>query len=145
MLDYETLDAIADAYTPLLALAALALLLRPLFARHWQVLGARMTRLAAGAFVAYGLMFLDSRLQLWPAMGMDYSTHTAAALALVMFLAAHAPTTRRACWISLAGYVLLMLYQRYHTVADIVTTAIVVGMLYLPVVLPLHRKRRHGA
>jgi hypothetical protein len=143
MLDYETLDAIADAYTPLLALGGLVLLLHPLLKRQWQVLGTRMTRLAAGMLVAYGLMFLDNRLQIWPAVGMDYSTHTAVALVLVMFISAHAPKTRWPCWVSLLAYALLMLYQRYHTVPDIVTTAAVVGMFYLPVIFPFHRKRRH--
>lgn len=142
MSSYETLDAIADAYTPLLALAGFALLLRPLFALRWQVLGIRLSRLAAGALVAYGLMFVDNRLLLWPAMGLDYSTHTAVALVLVMFLSAHMARARRLCWISLFAYALLMLYQRYHTIADIVTTAAVVGMLYLPAVFPFQRNRR---
>jgi hypothetical protein len=139
MPSYQTLDTIADIYTPLLAIAALAVLLRPPGKLQWQVLGARMARLAAGALVAYGLMFLDNWLQVWPAFGMDYSTHTAVALVLAMFIAVNAPKARWWCWISLLAYAVLMLAQRYHTAADIVTTALAAGVLYLPAVM--ERKR----
>jgi hypothetical protein len=27
--------------------------------------------------IGYGLMFLNNRFQIWPAFGLDYSTHTA--------------------------------------------------------------------
>lgn len=145
MPSYETLDTIADAYTPLLALAALVLLMSPLFAQRWQVLRVRISRLGAGALVAYGLMFLDNRLVIWPALGLDYSTHTAVALVLVMFLAAHSRKARLPGWLSLFAYLLLMLYQRYHTVGDIASTLAVAGLLYLPVVSPLHWCRRPAA
>ncbi len=144
MPSYETLDAIADLYTPLLALAALAVLLRAPGGLQWQVLGARMARLAAGALVAYGLMFLDNWLQLWPALGMDYSTHTAVALVLAMFIAAHAPNVRLWCGVSLLAYAALMLVQRYHTAADIVTTALVAGGLYLPAVKERKKERKRA-
>ena len=134
MPDYETLDTIADAYTPLLAFAALAVLVPALLARQWREVGARMASLAAGALVAYGLMFLDDRLRLWPAAGLDYSTHTAVALVLGMFLSVHSRRMRPACWASLSAYALLMVYQGYHSAADILTTAVVVGVLYLPAV-----------
>lgn len=142
MPSYATLDAIADAYTPLLALACLVLLLRPLHALQWQALGLRMTSLAAGASIAYGLMFMDNRLAIWPALGLDYSTHTAVALVLAMFLSRHWPKARWPGWLSLCAYGLLMLYQRYHTVADIVSTAAAVGVLYLRADLLLHRLTR---
>lgn len=142
MPDYETLDVIADAYTPLLALGCIGFLLQPLAKLHLRLLVTRMARIFAGALVAYGLMFLDHWLQPWPAMGLDYSTHTAVALVLVMFLSTHSRQTRWVWPASLVGYALLMMYQRYHTLADIVTTAIVVGLLYLPVVFPLFRNHR---
>lgn len=143
MPSYATLDAIADAYTPLLALASLVLLLRPLRALQWQVLGLRLASLAAGALIAYGLMFMDDRLAIWPVAGLDYSTHTAVALVLVMFLSRHWPKARWPGWLSLCAYGLLMLYQQYHTVADIVSTAAAVGILYLRADLLLHRPARH--
>jgi hypothetical protein len=83
---------------------------------------------AVVAFVAYGFMFLDRRLNIWPAFGLDYSTHTAIALGLVIFLSFN---MRKLVtfWIgSLVSYVLLMWYQRYHTIADIATTGVAVGI-----------------
>lgn len=141
MPSYETLDAVADAYTPLLALACLAILVRTLRVLQWKALGLRMTSLAAGVCIAYGLMFLDNRFQVWPAAGLDYSTHTAVALVLVMFLSAHWPAVRWLSPLSLLAYALLMVYQRYHTVADIASTAAIVGLLYLPAVMPLFHRR----
>ena len=144
MLSYATLDAIADAYTPLLALACLAILLRPLRALQWRVLGLRMTSLAAGALVAYGLMFLDNWLAIWPMAQLDYSTHTAVALVLVIFLSRSWPASRLWCWVSLCAYGLLMLFQRYHSVADILTTAVVVAVMYLRADLLIHRVARRA-
>lgn len=142
MPSYATLDAIADAYTPLLALACLVLLLRPLRALQWRVLCLRLASLAAGAFVAYGLMFLDNRLAIWPTVRLDYSTHTAVALVLAIFLARRWPASRLLCWMSLCAYGLLMLYQRYHTAADILSTAAVVAVLYLRADLLIYRPAR---
>ncbi|WP_420473933.1 hypothetical protein [Noviherbaspirillum sp. ST9] len=144
MPSYATLDAIADTYTPLLALACLVLLLRPLRALQWRVLGIRAASLAAGAFVAYGLMFMDNRLEIWPIAQLDYSTHTAVALVLAIFLTRYWPASRLICWVSLGAYGLLMLYQRYHSLADILSTAAVVAVLYLRAELFIHRLARRA-
>lgn len=141
MPSYETLDTIADAYTPLLALACLALLVRPLGGKRWQAFGLRTASLATGMLIAYGLMFLDEWLRIWPATGLDYSTHTAVALILAMFISANSPKARLPCWLSLLAYALLMLYQCYHTAADIGSTAAMVGALYLPVAKRLRQEQ----
>ncbi len=39
-----------------------------------------------GLVVAYTIMFVDNALLLWPQFNMDYSTHTAVALVLVITL-----------------------------------------------------------
>jgi hypothetical protein len=75
--------------------------------------------------IAYGLMFLDLRLQIWPARGLDYSTHTAVALALVAFLSFNKPNLLILWLGSLIAYLLLMLYQRYHTFSDIALTSVI--------------------
>jgi hypothetical protein len=59
-------------------------------------------------------------------MGLDFSTHTAVAVALVVSLCAIKPSTWFGWVAVLFGYFALMLYQRYHTVADIVTTAAII-------------------
>lgn len=142
MPSYATLDAIADVYTPLLVLASLVLLWRPLRALQWRVLGIRMASLAAGACVAYGLMLIDNRLEIWPMARLDYSTHTAVALVLAIFLSRNWPASRLMCWVSLGAYGLLMLYQHYHSLADILSTAAVVAVLYLRADLFIHRVAR---
>jgi hypothetical protein len=128
MPSYETLDAIADSYNPSLALISLALVAAGLLRAQWRVAGTRALAVAIVASVAYGLMFVDRRWNVWSAFGLDYSTHTALSLGLVIFLSFSAPR-----WIvlwtgSFAGYVLLMLYQRYHSISDIATTGAVVGV-----------------
>lgn len=127
MLSYEILDAIADAYNPLLGVISLALIAAPLFSRRWRATGIRGLHLTVGLVIAYGLMFLDNALGIWPRFGLDYSTHTAVACVLAVFLAVHAP---RLVWLwigSLVAYLVLMLYQGYHVPLDVATTAVVVA------------------
>ena len=59
---------------------------------------------------------------------MDYSTHTALSLVLTLFLATGHRKYRGLVAASFVAYLLLMLYQGYHTVADIVSTAAAVGL-----------------
>lgn len=126
MTTYEILDAIADSYNPLLFLGYIVLAVV-----YWR----RGDRLAAakgftGIFAAYVLMFIDNALQLWATMDLDYSTHSAVALALIAF---HVHKRR---WndsvtiglsVSLVLYYALEVYQQYHTAMDIITTGIVLG------------------
>ena len=128
MTRYELLDRLADAYVPALGLVWLgACVLSGL--RHGPRAGLARLFLGLGAMVfAYGLMWLDARFGFWPRFGLDYSTHAAVALA---FATAIMPNWRRARWpvaVSLVAYVLLMLVQRYHTVADIASTTAVLAL-----------------
>ena len=127
MLSYQTLDAIADAYNPLLALIALTFIMKSVFQLQWKVSGIRLMAFIMIAIVAYGLMFLDHQYHLWHYWGLDYSTHTAVALGLVLLLSFISPRFVMLWMISFLGYALLMLYQRYHTVSDILTTGIAVS------------------
>lgn len=122
MPSYETLDLIADAYIPLLAVISVAFILVPVRHMRWRDMARRLFAFALLGVIAYGLMFLDVRLQIWPRVGLDYSTHTAVALVLVIFLSV---VGLRLWWLwllSFLSYLLLMLYQEYHTVADMATT-----------------------
>lgn len=139
MPSYETLDAIADAYNPLLALVSLLLIAARVFRTRWKLAGVGMAGFMAVALVSYGLMFLDRHLGIWPAFGLDYSTHTATAFGLVILLSIEARRLAALWSISFICYVLLMLYQRYHTVTDVVTTAVVVGFPLVLILLYLHR------
>ena len=127
MLNYETLDAIADAYTPLLALLAFGMVVYGLWMAQWKLSAIRSLSLVSIAFIAYGFMMLDAYLNIDFFLSLDYSTHTAVSLGLIIFLCFNA---RRLTivWIgSFILYLMLMLYQQYHTIADILVTGVVVG------------------
>ncbi len=128
MLTYEQLDAVADSVNP--ALLAVTLVvpwapgvrgkLRPI---RWIV----ATALALG--VVYSLRFIDEKLGLWPAWGLDYSTHSALAIALVTLWLFASKTWAALGFCIFTSYAILMVYQHYHTWADILTTALIVGPL----------------
>jgi hypothetical protein len=72
---------------------------------------------------AYLLHFVDRAFGIWKGFDLDYSTHTAVAVALGTSLArlgwAWAVATA-ALWVA---YTMLMIQMGYHTLADILTTA----------------------
>ncbi|MGH8591258.1 MAG: hypothetical protein ACREXX_18655, partial [Gammaproteobacteria bacterium] len=81
---YESLDIIADAVNP--ALALLALVFPWLDHEAIRRCGSRWsfwTRTLLSLAVVYVLMFVDERFRLWPALGLDYSAHTAFAVAII--------------------------------------------------------------
>ena len=134
MLDYETLDIIADTYIPALAILSILNLSRSAIARNWGRLSLEVLFLVYAFTLAYGLMFIDNQFALWPTFGLDYSTHTAVAMVLVVFLGLRIKSAW-AFWLgSLVGYALLMLYQDYHSISDIITTALALCIFLLPVV-----------
>lgn len=128
----HTLDQIADTYTPLLlVIALLDLVLRWRNGDKLQAL-----KLLYAVVVVYGWMFTDNRFQLWHSLGLDYSTHTAAALALVIAI-----TLRKRLAVklvlasSLVLYGCLMNLLGYHSWLDMLSTATIVALSMLPVVL----------
>lgn len=134
MLSHGTLNAIIQAYNPTLGALALGMIGAALAARQWRVGGVRALHLVIGLLIAYGLMFIDNRLRIWPYFDLDYSTHTAVTVILVTYLGIHARKAMPLWIVSTFAYFLLMVYQKFHTIADIVTTAIVV---MLPLILIL--------
>jgi len=73
-------------------------------------------------------MWVDSITQLWGQLSLDYSSHTAVAVAL---LGAICASSRRLGFLAAALiglYVPLMIYQGYHSLADIASTALAVGV-----------------
>lgn len=85
------------------------------------------TYLCAAAAVAavYLLRFVDARYLLWPSVGLDFSTHTAFATALLTSLAMF---DRRWAWPALLALTLysgLVVALRYHSVLDVVTASLV--------------------
>jgi small-conductance mechanosensitive channel len=67
-------------------------------------------------------MFIDNMVGIWPSFGLDYSTHTAVSLSIALSLCVLVLKARTIMACTFLMYMLLMLYQEYHTALDIVTT-----------------------
>lgn len=130
---YETLDTIADAYTPLLLILFLIGLGVKLYRRwpNYREVVLHFGFLLGLLIVSYGFMFIDKALGWWPAFGSDYSTHTAVALSLVFALCILAPHFAKSIAGSMLAYAALMVYQQYHSVLDIISTAFVISLFAL--------------
>lgn len=142
MLSYATLDAIADSYNPLLLILSLISMGFTLFNSRWRNLQLQLIGFATVAVVAYGLMLLDKKYGIWPQFGLDYSTHTATSLGMVLFLSYCTPRLGIYFVGSFLAYALLMLYQKYHTPLDIISTGLAVGPLIGISLLLLYRAKR---
>lgn len=134
LLSYQTLDTIADAYVPALAIIALVSMAAKLGQPRLAL--KEFCAFALLAFLAYGIMFMDATHRLWASQGWDYSTHTATAAACVWYLFWLHKSKRvlggffQQPWIyvfwpiSLVGYLALMRYQQYHNWPDMLTTLV---------------------
>lgn len=146
-MSYDTLDTIADAYTPLLLILFLIGLGVKLYLcwPNYRESVLHFGFLFLLLIVSYGLMFIDNSFGLWPAFGSDYSTHTAVALSLVFALCVLTP--RHTKWIagSMFAYAALMVYQRYHSVVDIVSTAAVISLFALLFFRVMSNKKKRVA
>ena len=81
-------------------------------------------------------MFTDNRFQLWHSLGLDYSTHTAAALALVICIAVRKRLSVKIVLASsLVLYGCLMSLLAYHSWSDMLSTAAIIALCVLPVLL----------
>lgn len=134
MPSYQTLDTIADAYLPVLGILQLWLIVAALRHKAWRQAAVLTVMVLGGLVIAYGMMFIDQTYLLWQRLGLDYSTHTAVALVLVSAWAVYNQRGRLIGPLSLFLYCLLMLFQHYHTPADILSTAAIIGLLDMPVI-----------
>ncbi|WP_019613114.1 hypothetical protein [Psychromonas ossibalaenae] len=124
----------ADLYTPLLVLAYLYY-----WKKETQVKRRlRIIVLLLSLTLVYGLMLLDNSLKIWPALAMDYSTHSALALVFVIDISMKNKKMLLFAPLSLFIYFYLMWFLDYHSVADMLTTS----MVLLPVLFYLHKKGR---
>ena len=122
---FEILDLVADSYNPLILLIALVLSLRAIHEKKIVKALRNIGMLLVTIIPVYALMLIDKKVEIWLSMGLDYSTHTALAAVITMYIAKE---TRFALQIftSTALYIGLMLYQEYHTLLDIVSTLVVI-------------------
>jgi len=127
MLSYEQWDMIADAYVPLLGVLCIVVLVRRLWIQRLESCR-RGLYLIVLVGIVYGVMFADKWGSLWGKLSLDYSTHTALAMALVVFLFPRHRLVRISLVSSFFAYLGLMLYQEYHSMADIVSTIAVISI-----------------
>lgn len=118
------LDAVADSFNPLLAVLALA---APFLRRARTLKTTIVFYVSAGAAIGfvYFVRAVDLQYQVWARFGIDYSTHSAFAASLVASLSAFHRRWMRPLLVVTALYFVLQLVMRYHTVADILTSACV--------------------
>ncbi len=126
MLTYEQLDFIADLYIPIIGIMSLCFLVNVVRVAGLLNAVTYLGLLGAGVVYIYGLMFVDRYFLIWPSLGLDYSTHTALALVFVVFLALKSVRLMIFSVLSMLFYAGLMVYQGYHSVLDIVSTALIV-------------------
>lgn len=137
MLTYEQWDTIADVYIPLLLLLSLCHLAYFISKKEIRKAATIFTATVLSVFYIYAWMFLDQALLIWPSFSvagqvLDYSTHTALAWVFVCQLIMINKTSLYASVVSMVLYLALMLYQQYHSIADMVTTtAVVLPILYV--------------
>ena len=140
---YEQLDAIADGINPVLAVLTLVLpfLTRP-STPHSRALFFLAT--AISMTIMYLIGWVDKLFGLWAAFQLDYSSHTGFAVVLLISLSIWRRNLIPPSAFILLSYITLMLYQKYHSVPDIVTTAAVIGALTIVfqlALLGLYRRR----
>jgi len=143
-MSYETLDTIADSYIPVLLVLFVAGLAFKIYQSrtNFRTAITHIGFLSGLLVMSYGLMFFDNAVHLWPALGLDYSTHTAVALSLVFALCVSFPSQCKVFVISILLYALLMLYQRYHSILDIISTSVVIGFFSFLLLNVVVKKRK---
>ena len=135
MLTYQQWDAIADAYLPALLVISLIFLINTLRLKQFKQGAVEFLLLLLGTISIYSVMFIDNSLKIWPSFNSDYSTHTALALVFVFYLCQKHKIAFIGAIGSMCAYIILMMYQEYHTFLDIVTTSLVV----LPILYFVHK------
>lgn len=125
MTNYEVLDLVADSYNRVLGLLWLATMAIAMWQRAWRCTLYRAIFGTALVSVARLLEIADWYSGAFPGAGLDYSSHTAIALGMVVYLAVVWKQHWIWWWTSMACYLGLVLYQRYHTLDDVIVTAIV--------------------
>ena len=131
----EALSIVADIYIPLITLMIVVelTLTNKSLEGNQHLLKFRLPLLIGSLASAFGLMVVDNIFQLWASLGLDYSTHSAVALGLVLFLRLLRPTAYIYYLVSLLLYFCLMVLLRYHTVLDILSTVLIILPLKLAI------------
>lgn len=123
----SALALIANAYNP--SLLVISIFLSIFYGIKYRSF--RGVLLFVTAIIAYSLMFIDKHFSLWDSVGLDYSTHTATSLGMCIFIGStlKGNKSKITLIVSLLTYFQMMVVLNYHSWADILTTALPVGLL----------------
>jgi hypothetical protein len=88
----------------------------------------------------YAITFADRYFGWWPAMGLDFSTHTGVALAVGIAIARRRANLRWPIAAALVGYAAYMMWRGYHSALDIATSAAVVAPV--PLLVPRRKEAK---
>ena len=126
MTEHEIIDAICDSVNPILFFVAIGVGVSWVSKSKFQDAKLVFGFLIGGLLMVYGIQFLDSKFSIWRFFGGDYSTHTAFAIAASVSISVG---TQWAKWLALLVtiYAVAMLHQKYHSIFDIASTAIIIG------------------
>ncbi len=128
---FEQWAFIADLYTPIIVIVCVICMVLSGCKQGLKVGLLELSGVVVSTLFIYAVMFIDNTLGIWPAFNLDYSTHTAIALVFIGYFIVYTPKLKVGMVLSLVGYAALMMHQKYHTLADIITTTICV----MPIIL----------
>ncbi|WP_298772686.1 hypothetical protein [uncultured Shewanella sp.] len=138
---YQEWDFIADTYIPLLGVYFVISVVKISRNRGWINVKQSIVGIIVSIGFIYGLMWLDDTMNIWPRFGLDYSTHTALALVFMVYFSRQSTTKFILATSSMLLYCLLMVYQQYHSIMDILTTSIMtLPFIYLAQLKTLRTK-----
>ena len=124
------LAILADAYIPILLILALFYVVQSWMAGNRL----HLAQFVYALVIVYVLMFVDWYFHWWAALGLDYSTHSAAAFALIVVIGmGKSLPYKMILTASLVAYAGLMDLLNYHNWGDMLTTVLVLGISLLPV------------
>ena len=126
---YQALGVIADAYIPMLIIATLLDLSTNTKERDLSAQKRMALWLLSSIALVYLIRYVDQILGLWEILNSDYSTHTAFALVFVLYWATKKDMASYIAGTSLILYLLLMWYQQYHSILDMVLTGVAVTIV----------------
>ena len=151
MPSYETIDFFADLYIPLLVVIWIIKLLLLIYAKQKRQCMDMWIGVLVNIIVAYGIMGLDNAFMLFKRVGLDYSTHTAVAFAIIFSIIKYPMTTTKkapeqvafswALMLSLLIYLAVMKYQQYHTIADMGATLALLTPLYFTITILILKRQ----
>lgn len=124
MLSYQTLKIVADSVNPSLGVLTLALPFSR-WPRQWRLSSMHIVVTLITVMLTYLARAAFSLEAVWASWGMDFTTHGAICIVLVVALSSLSWKRFWVWGVVFVAYDELMVYEHFHTWADIGTTSAV--------------------